>query len=360
MGAVGNEDAAGEATTQRSEDGDEAGSTHHSLHLRGLLPGDDLRFPLVGTRWVLGRDEACDIRLRYAGVSRNHAEIIRRGPLYSVRDLGSTNGVRVEGERVIHCGIEPGSLLRLGDWLGTFEEVENDIVTDFREIAPDLWGGRVLQQALAPMIRAAPARLPVLLVGPTGTGKERVARALHHVAGSGGVFHAINCATLQPALADAELFGYRRGAFTGAERNFSGQLRAAHGGTLFLDEVADLPLATQAKLLRALDSGEIVPLGETVPARFVARVVAACQQPLEDLVDRGQFLDASTQSLHASREAPRRRRKVHGCFGGSGGQREERRKVGGYFTSTGVSPHREPEARGRRVNRSRCHSRWGK
>jgi transcriptional regulator with AAA-type ATPase domain len=289
MGALGNEDPGGESTTQRSEGSDEASPVRRSLHLRGLLPEDSLRYPLVGARWVLGRDQACDIRLRYAGVSRTHAEIIRRGPLYSVRDLGSTNGVYLEGERVEHGGIAPGALLRLGDWLGTFEEAGNDPLVDFQEIAPDLWGGDVLHRALSPMIRAASAQLPILLVGPTGTGKERVARALHHFGGSGGVFHAINCATLQPALADAELFGYRKGAFTGAERNFSGQLRAAHGGTLFLDEVADLPLPTQAKLLRALDSGEIVPLGEATPTRFSARVVAACQEPLENLVERGRF-----------------------------------------------------------------------
>jgi DNA-binding NtrC family response regulator len=289
MDALGNEGPGGEATTQRSQDGEEASTAPRSLCLRSLLPGDSLHVALIGTRWVLGREQTCDIRLRYAGVSRSHAEIIRRGPLYAVEDLASTNGVYLEGARVTNARIEPGMVLRLGDWLGIFEESSSDAPTDFQEMAPDLWGSGRLLQALTPMIRAASAQLPIVLVGPTGTGKERVARAVHYFAKCGGTFHAVNCATLQPALAEAELFGYRKGAFTGAERNYSGQLRAANGGTLFLDEVADLPLATQAKLLRALDTGEIAPLGETTSARFTARVVAACQEPLSDLVAAGRF-----------------------------------------------------------------------
>jgi DNA-binding NtrC family response regulator len=131
--------------------------------------------------------------------------------------------------------------------------------------------------------------VPVLLIGRTGSGKERFARALHDLGGTGRPFQAINCATLPPNLADAELFGYKRGAFTGAERAYAGRLYAAHGGTLFLDEIADLPLPSQAKLLRALDTGEISPLGNATPFRFEARIVSACQVPLTALVAAGKF-----------------------------------------------------------------------
>jgi transcriptional regulator with PAS, ATPase and Fis domain len=100
-------------------------------------------------------------------------------------------------------------------------------------------------------------------------------------------FHAVNCAALPVALAEAELFGYRKGAFTGAERHHGGHLRAAGQGILFLDEVAELPLPIQAKLLRALDTGELSPIGETGRAHLQARVLAACQVPLAELVRTG-------------------------------------------------------------------------
>jgi transcriptional regulator with PAS, ATPase and Fis domain len=130
-----------------------------------------------------------------------------------------------------------------------------------------------------------------VLVGRTGTGKERFARALHCHDGAERPFHAINCAALPPPLVEAELFGYRKGAFTGAERSHAGHLLAAHGGTLFLDEVAELELPVQAKLLRALETGEIPRLGETGDRRFQARIVAACQVPLTDLVAARRFRD---------------------------------------------------------------------
>jgi transcriptional regulator with PAS, ATPase and Fis domain len=135
------------------------------------------------------------------------------------------------------------------------------------------------------------AKLPVLLVGETGTGKERFARAIHGFAADGRPFHAINCAALPPTLVEAELFGYRKGAFTGADRAYSGQLRAAHGGTLVLDEVTDLPLSLQGTLLRVLDTGELAPLGETSSIRFEAQIVSASQKPLSELVAAGRFRD---------------------------------------------------------------------
>jgi two-component system NtrC family response regulator len=131
--------------------------------------------------------------------------------------------------------------------------------------------------------------VPLPQIRRTGTRKERFAHAIHHYAGAHGPFHAINCAALQLPMAEGELFGYRKGAFTGAERTYAGQLRAADGGTLFLDEVGDLPLPLQAKLLRALDTGEIAPLGDTGRSRFDARVIAACQQPLAELIAAGRF-----------------------------------------------------------------------
>ncbi|HET9930979.1 MAG TPA: sigma 54-interacting transcriptional regulator, partial [Polyangiaceae bacterium] len=122
-----------------------------------------------------------------------------------------------------------------------------------------------------------------------GTGKELVARAIHAWSGRTGPFYAINCATLSASIADAELFGYRRGAFTGAGQGHLGHFRAAHGGTLFLDEIAELSLESQAKLLRALEQREVLPIGEHRAVAVDVRVVCASQTELERAVAQGQF-----------------------------------------------------------------------
>src|SRR5204862_5293609 len=108
---------------------------------------------------------------------------------------------------------------------------------------------------------AAASDLPVVLQGETGTGKEVVARSLHGFSGRPGELVAVNCAALPEGLAEAELFGYRRGAFTGADRASAGFFRAAHGGTLLLDEVSDLPMPVQAKMLRVLEQRVVLPIG---------------------------------------------------------------------------------------------------
>ncbi|HYP89343.1 MAG TPA: sigma 54-interacting transcriptional regulator, partial [Polyangiaceae bacterium] len=125
--------------------------------------------------------------------------------------------------------------------------------------------------------------------GETGTGKEAVSRAIHDWSGRTGPFVAVNCAALPQALAEGELFGYRRGAFTGAEQASAGYFRAAQHGTLLLDEVCELPLALQAKLLRVIEQREVHPLGEVKPVKLDVRVLAAAQEPLAQAVAQSRF-----------------------------------------------------------------------
>lgn len=138
--------------------------------------------------------------------------------------------------------------------------------------------------------RIAAQDITVLLTGESGTGKEVIAGLIHESSGvAGRPFVVFNCATIPTDMVESQLFGYRRGAFTGAVDSFKGVIRAAEGGTLFLDEVAELPLATQPKLLRFLDSFEIQPLGQAMPQRVNVRVVAATNADLEQRVAEGRF-----------------------------------------------------------------------
>jgi transcriptional regulator with PAS, ATPase and Fis domain len=130
----------------------------------------------------------------------------------------------------------------------------------------------------------------VLVTGESGTGKELVSRAIHTLSNrKDKVFVPFNCTAVPKELAEGHLFGYRKGAFTGAVNDSQGVIRTAHGGTLFLDEIGDLPLEVQPKLLRFLQEGEIQPLGEKAPIKVDVRVIAATNMPLEEKVADGSF-----------------------------------------------------------------------
>lgn len=270
-------------TTEREHS--EVGAPASRLALEWVWPRSRVE-PLQGARLGIGRDDAAQLRLDGSGVSRHHAELYRQGPLYVIRDLGSTNGTWLAGRRIEHAPVAPGNVLRVGEWVGIFGQ-HTDAAAEFGELAPDLFGGPELAELLAPLRRAGSSKLPVLLIGETGTGKERFARAAHHFSGRSGPFLAVNCAALPEQLAEAELFGYRRGAFTGAERASPGYFRSAHGGTLFLDEMPELSPALQAKLLRVLEDGQVIGLGESASVSVDVRIVSASQRPLRELVAAG-------------------------------------------------------------------------
>jgi DNA-binding NtrC family response regulator len=236
---------------------------------------------------IIGREEGCAIRLLGTDVSRRHATLRGTAPEFGPElvDLGSRNGIHVNGRRVAAAHLRGGDVVRLGGWIGVVTERTGS----FKELAPGLLGGAALQAALAPLGRAAPSDLPIVIEGETGTGKEVVARSIHTWSGRVGPFVGVNCAALPEALAEGELFGYRRGAFTGADKASPGLFRSADRGTLLLDEVTDLPAPLQAKLLRVLEEREVQPLGEQRPIPIDVRVVAAGQVSLLEASRQGRF-----------------------------------------------------------------------
>jgi DNA-binding NtrC family response regulator len=160
------------------------------------------------------------------------------------------------------------------------------------EAGPIVGRGPAMQRVLDMVRKVAPTRSTVLLVGESGTGKELVARAIHEQgAGKEARFLAVNCAAIPHDLLENQLFGHRKGAFTGADRDQAGVFVHAGPGTVFLDEIAELPSGTQAKLLRAIEQKEILPIGANEPIQVEARVLAATNKDLFREVEQGRFRD---------------------------------------------------------------------
>jgi len=220
-------------------------------------------------RLVLGRGDDCDVVLDHPSISRKHAAV-EIGEQLRIEDLGSANGTFVGGVRLAASkpmGFGVGTLVELGSVLITQRGGEEAVVA--KPAADMVIADPVMLEVHETVRVAAASTLSILLLGETGVGKELFARRIHELsARASSSLVRVNCAALVESLLEAELFGHERGAFTGATHAKAGLLEAASGGTLFLDEVGELPLTTQAKLLRVLESGEVTRVGGSSRARW--------------------------------------------------------------------------------------------
>lgn len=281
------------------------GSTH-TLHRRTLAleplpiilrteaPAPPGQFRLTEGSCTVGSGSRSDLVIEDATVSRSHAELTLVPEGVLVRDLGSRNGTFYMGQRLDRAVLSPGTKLLLGAAPLVIEldaaHIDHEVTLGGALFRGMTGSSPAMLRLFTTIARLDGSLVPVLIRGESGVGKELVARAIHEGSRvTNGPYVAINCGALSRELVASSLFGHARGAFTGAVSARPGAFAVAHEGTLFLDEIAELPLDVQATLLRALETGEIIPLGQDTARRVRVRVIAATHRDLLDRVRSGQF-----------------------------------------------------------------------
>jgi two-component system, NtrC family, response regulator AtoC len=270
-------------------------------HLVAMWPGGSAVKELPGSGSVsVGRSPRCDLCIDHPSVSREHATFYGSTPV-TIEDRSSTNGTTVAGIRIpkgVRVAIERGQVIAIGAAVLVIRAAFENEATPGPSARAGAAAGTppviVVDEGMRELYRVVDlvgkGDLSVILLGETGSGKDVIADALHRRSTRGSAAYVrVNCAALPDALLESELFGYERGAFTGAVQAKPGLLEVADGGTLFLDEIAELPLAMQAKLLRVLESREVTRVGGLKTRAIEVRFVCATNRDLISLVRSGAF-----------------------------------------------------------------------
>lgn len=247
-------------------------------------------------------------------MSSKHATLLLHNDRASLRDAGSRNGTYVDGERITTKALRDGALIELGHSIVCYRAVPASRLAALEAAAllrlgPTRTANPEVASMLVDLSRIAPSTESVLVLGETGAGKEVVADTIHRASNRSGKLVSVDCGAIPDSLFEATLFGHRRGAFTGADEARTGEIVRANHGTLFLDEVGNMTPAAQAKLLRALETRQVTPLGASDPIAVDTRWVAATNRELfadtgfrADLLRRLAGYVARVPPLRARRE----------------------------------------------------------
>jgi transcriptional regulator with PAS, ATPase and Fis domain len=310
-----------------------------------LREGTRVRRLSVDATVTVGRGAKCDVQVDAMGLSRAHFAI-RAGSPPTIRDLESANGTRVRGTKLpsgVDVPLEIGTIIEAG---GTFfvlrDHDPHHPLAEEAEPASDAFADAaatrvvvedpVMAQLHQRIALVARSSMPLIVVGETGVGKEIVATALHaRSPRRRKPLVRINCAAVPESLLESELFGFERGAFTGATQAKSGLIESADGSSFFLDEIGEMPLPIQAKLLRVLESGEITRLGALKPRTVDVRFIAATNRNLAALVVERRFradlyyrLNGMTLAIPPLRERVTEISKLASLFLSAGAERAKR------------------------------------
>lgn len=259
--------------------------TEFVLQTAYLIPFADTKGDSIPVQdfFSIGRDAQNVCVLNDSFVSSRHARIEKRNNAYVLRDLQSRNGTFLNSSKILEAQLKPNDHIVIGKSEYIFSEAPSTALR--LKSKNDAWNQQ-LDRAPA----FASTKFAVLLTGPSGSGKDVLAKYIHqNSAHKTGPFISINCGALTESLIESELFGHKRGSFTGATDDRRGAFESARNGTLFLDEIGDLPLSLQPKLLRALENHEIRPVGADKNIKTNVRIIAATHKNLFSKVQSGQF-----------------------------------------------------------------------
>ncbi len=243
---------------------------------------------LTHDSFTIGKDPSNTIVVQDRFISSRHLKVTRKENFFHVVDLNSTNGTYLGLMRIFEVEVPLNTVLRVG---------ETELILEPRSKGgPDgsfhgiIGNDPTVRHLIDTIKQVAPSTASVAILGESGTGKELVAKAFHACSTRADKpFIPINCAAISKELIESELFGHEKGAFTGAQGARRGAFEEAHGGTLFLDEIGELPLSLQAKLLRALENGEIKRVGASRPTHVDVRVLSATNRDLLAASREGKF-----------------------------------------------------------------------
>jgi transcriptional regulator with PAS, ATPase and Fis domain len=277
---------------------------HLYVVIAGGKPGGGARWSLAnidqieigrGARRSVRRDgRTLRIEVPDPWMSSSHLRFERDRAHWLAVDAGSRNGILVNGAKQDRAIVADHDVIEAGRSFFMLRPSEPASAPVLELPAKPTAGGLVtldpaLAHAFEELARIAASGVPVLIGGPTGSGKERVASGIHAMSDRKGAFVPVNCGALPVGLVESELFGHKKGAFSGAIADATGLVAASSGGTLFLDEIGDLPAAAQAALLRVLEEHEVRAVGATSTTAVDLRVVAATHRDLDALIEDGNF-----------------------------------------------------------------------